>query len=196
MGGSSPGSADGAAASNLLYGGAGDDLVLGAAWDDTLHGDDGEDMLAGFAGDDALYGGAGDDVLYGMEGDDLLFGGTGGDILFGGAGTDRIDGGAGPDILFGGDGADVFIFRAGDSAPTSPDRIEDFQRGPDKIDFTALGLAPATAYIGEAAFSVAGRFVPLDGGGMVEVDLTGNGQADLAIFLANIPEMIAIEFLF
>jgi Ca2+-binding RTX toxin-like protein len=119
----------------------GSDLLIGGAGDDLLHGDD--TIAAGRntewavtvnrpalvdpnaadqpktdytwtiqyggtigtdtdGGDDTLYGGKGNDWLLGGAGNDLLDGGTEDDVLFGEAGHDTLLGGAGQDMLAGG----------------------------------------------------------------------------------------------
>ncbi|MDO4248071.1 MAG: M10 family metallopeptidase C-terminal domain-containing protein [Neisseria sp.] len=58
----------------------------------------------------------------------------GDDDLNGGAGDDIIIGNAGDDTLTGGEGRDVFVFMA--NSNSGQDRITDFVRGSDKIQFS------------------------------------------------------------
>ncbi len=72
------------------------------------------EVLDGGAGDDLLDGGDGADMLIGGEGNDRLFGGNGQDQLQGGSGNDLLAGGNGVDTLSGGSGNDTLIFDAND----------------------------------------------------------------------------------
>lgn len=76
------------------------------------------------------------DVYSGSAGHDMIMGGGGNDRLNGGAGDDVIHAGTGADRLTGGAGADVFVFTADGRA----DRIEDFERGVDRIDLSDWGM--------------------------------------------------------
>jgi len=62
-------------ATNIVYGGQGNDCLVGG--DET-------DVLAGDGGDDVLLGGDGADFLFGMSGADTLYGGSGFDTMAGG----------------------------------------------------------------------------------------------------------------
>lgn len=124
-------------ASDIIYGGSGNDFINGFGGDDVLDGEGGDDTILGAAGDDyltggagedALYGGSGDDYLYGDGGSDLLQGETGNDHIFGGAhedylfgdaGNDLLDGGAGADYLDGGDGRDTASYYGSAATGTS-----------------------------------------------------------------------------
>lgn len=75
--------------------------------------------------------------------DDRLIGGTDAETLMGGAGDDFLHDGGGDDLMIGGTGTDVFVF----GRDASPDRIDDFQAGIDRLDvsdwgriYTALAL--------------------------------------------------------
>lgn len=74
--------------------------------------------------------------LVGGLNDDTLDGGAGNDILSGGLGADRLIDGAGKDLMRGGAGADTFVL----SADGATDRIDDLQRGLDRIDVSAWGV--------------------------------------------------------
>ncbi|WP_343232758.1 calcium-binding protein [Xylella fastidiosa] len=144
------GSAEGSAATDLMFGdtganilrgGAGDDVLSGGDGDDTLYGGDGNDILHGDAGNDTLYGGGGNDLLLGGDGDDVLDGGEGSNRLEGGAGNDVLkvsywsadnvlNGGTGDDLLYGSAYADTYLFNKGDGHDTI---IE--QSGDDKLVF-------------------------------------------------------------
>lgn len=67
---------------NIIYGGAGNDVIsgqdgpdslYGGADNDTIYGDGGDDFLAGGTGRDVLYGGIGRDVMYGEDDEDQFF---------------------------------------------------------------------------------------------------------------------------
>jgi len=91
---------------DTLEGKAGDDLLQGGGGHDRLIGGDGEDTLQGGPDNDRLEGDAGQDILHGGDGSDHLLGGAENDTLFGEADNDRLYGGTGDDLLDGGDGAD------------------------------------------------------------------------------------------
>lgn len=61
----------------------------------SLSGDGATNLIFGGAGDDTLIGGGGKDTLIGGEGDDSLLGGNNNVVLIGGAGADTLDGGGG-----------------------------------------------------------------------------------------------------
>ena len=111
---------------NSLYGEAGNDILVGgdnAAASDLLYGGDGNDSLNGLAGNDTLYGVAGSDNLQGGDGNDYLddtVGSSNGVVE-----KNTLDGGAGDDyfnasspettdssVLTGGTGSDVYHLQA------------------------------------------------------------------------------------
>ena len=96
----------GAAGSDTISGGQGDDTIYGGAGDDEIDGDQGADIIDGGSGADTISGG---------QGDDIIDGGAGADTLSGGQGDDILDGGAGADTLSGGQGDDTAIFTVGES---------------------------------------------------------------------------------
>jgi Ca2+-binding RTX toxin-like protein len=128
---------EGGDGADTLFGGAGNDDVRGGRDDDLIFGMDGRDKLRGGDGNDIMYGGEGNDKLDGESGDDVLFGGAGKDKLVGGDGDDLLEGGNGDDRLEGGSGADSFVFRFG--TEIGADRIEDFERGEDKLVLLDFG---------------------------------------------------------
>jgi Ca2+-binding RTX toxin-like protein len=133
-----------------------------------------------------LTGGSGDDVLKGAIESDQLNGGAGDDTLIGGAGADQLAGGA---------GADHFVFLAlSDStpAPAGQDVITDFSSGDgDKIDLSAIDADASTpgnqafVWAGSAFTSSPGQLIEVakPGGFLIEGDVTGDGNADLAVFV-------------
>ena len=111
--------------------------------------------------------------------------------MLGGAGNDVLNGGAGTDRLTGGSGKDVFVF-----PDASRDTIIDFQHGVDKIDlgwwvsdmaaaaFHFLGAGSFQHHAGDARFS----------NGLFQLDVNGDGQADLSIALTG--TLTASDFVF
>lgn len=66
-------------------------------------------------------------------------GGPGHDVLIGNQVGNRLTGGAGGDAQHGGGGADTFVYNsASDSTPQSPDMLNDFASGVDKIDLSKV----------------------------------------------------------
>jgi Ca2+-binding RTX toxin-like protein len=149
---------------------------------------------------DVLDGGPGDDVLDGRNGNDVLHGYDGADRLLGGNGRDWLVGGPSHDMLFGGNGPDVFDFnKVADSPVGDSDVIGDFGRsGGDHIDLSDV-------------FDGAVRFLPspgtpFDGQGpevrwervgadvLVQADVDGNGQADMALTLLGVNSVDQNDF--
>lgn len=67
-----------------------------------LSGGAGNDLIYGLGGNDSLYGGADNDTIFGGTGEDHIDGGSGNDTLTGDAGADTIQGGDDRDMIFGG----------------------------------------------------------------------------------------------
>lgn len=172
--------ATGNAENNVLEGNMGANHVIGA---------DGYDRITGLFGNDTLDGGAGEDEL---------FGGKSKDVLQGGDGDDRMTGGAGGDAMTGGAGADVFLFTAvGQSRPGGrADTIADFTSGVDRINLAGIDADPAAAgdqalsFIGTLAFGGVAGQVRYDGG-VLAVDLDGDGTADFSVVLTGAPLLVA-----
>jgi serralysin len=109
-----------------------------------------------------FVGSAGKDTFTSYRKSDTLHGEGAGDKLNGGAGSDTIYGDEGNDGLTGGSGADTFVFEAGDGK----DRIIDFGRGADKIDFSGM-FDNFDAVIDAASQGKAGVTIEYDGGSVL-----------------------------
>ncbi len=197
-----------------LTGGAGNDRLWGDAGNDVIYGDEGNDNIYSGLGADQSYGGNGHDLLngdvgndrlYGEAGRDTLYGGQGDDTLSGGTGDDNLVGGAGRDSLFGGSGTDRFIFNSVDDSPTFlGDTINDFQKGYDKINLSAIDSKAWMA--GDQSFSFVGggplagaggslQAFKYNGGTVVNGDVDGNGIADFQVFVAGVTSLTASDFI-
>lgn len=181
-------------AADLIAGIASEGGQTIAIFSGTGSGAAGHDFLYGVGTNDSLFGNGGNDFLYGASGNDLLRGGTGADRLFGGEGNDRLIGGSGGDYLNGGSGADLFIFRArSHSTPGGADIIEDFVKGIDRIDLSAIDAN--TRRTGDQDFTFAGRspgvvanavtWFESGGNTVVQADVDSNRSADLQIVLVG-----------
>jgi Ca2+-binding RTX toxin-like protein len=211
-------SIDGSAGNDYIKGGEGSDLLIGAEGDDTLNGQTGDDAVVGGNGSDRIYGDFGRDYLKGDAGDDFLFGGsendtlkggTGNDVLGGGNGSDLLIGGQGADQLTGGFGADRFVFNErADSGLNASDRdvINDFQRGLDKIDVSAMDAHAGMrgdqsfSFVGSARFNDADdrgdlRVVAYSRGVEVLIDVDGNGTSDMSILVAGVTSLSINDFI-
>ncbi len=81
----------------------------------TVEGTSGTNIMTGGAGDQVLNGNGGNDTLIGGAQNDTLNGGDGNDTLDGGTQNDILDGGLGADDMTGGSGNDIyFVDNAGD----------------------------------------------------------------------------------
>lgn len=155
------------------------------------------DPFTGTIGNDVINGDAGNQTLRGLAGDDTLGGGGGADLLIGGVGKDR---------LIGGTGADLFRFESAGDSPVGAgrDRIQDFQRGIDKIDLTAIDANSRLAgdqafiFIGTAGFTGrAGELHTIRANGLtvIEGDLDGDRIADFQIELSSTMSLTGADFL-
>ena len=145
---------------------------------------------------------SGDDV-------DQVRGGSQVDTINGGNGNDKIMGLGGADLLTGGAGADQFryLFTTDAGTGANADQILDFVSGTDKLDFRTLDADPFTAgrqaltFVGTSAFVNNGiaqvRFADLGADLRVEVDLDGNGVADMQMLLvgAGAQVLLGTDFL-
>lgn len=171
--------------------------IAGQEGADTLVAGSGAVEFSGGGGADSLVGGIGDDVLSGEDGDDILMGGDGNDSLVGGAGADRLTSGAGNDTLVGGDrdtldGGDgfnrYFIDHAWDPQAMSVATVFFDAAGTygDGLDLSLIDANPFTpeddAFIAvDALTGQAGQADILDSGLAWDLDLDGDGAADLTL---------------
>lgn len=140
-------------------------------------------------------------VIHGLGGDDVLFGGNKDDRLVGGAGDDLLYGGAGGDTMSGGAGKDAFVFTAvSDSPAIATDTILHFQSGKDTLVFRGEFRDAGTLHlIGGNAFSGTPGEVRYGGGhdgGGVQIDMDGDGHADVAIIFLGDTQIQASDFSF
>ncbi|MFM5948852.1 MAG: beta strand repeat-containing protein [Novosphingobium sp.] len=134
-------------------------------------------------------------TIDGGDGVNQIRGGSQGDTINGGIGNDKIMGLGGADLLTGGAGSDQFRYLFSTDAGTGAgaDQILDFISGSDKLDFRTLDANPFTAgrqaltFVGTSAFVNNGiaqvRYTDLGADLRVDVDLDGNGVADMQILL-------------
>jgi Ca2+-binding RTX toxin-like protein len=214
-GGSGEDNLKGGGGSDALTGGGENDYIMGDADQDTITGDSGDDTIFGGTGDDEIDGGAdndnirggsgddtvngsdGNDVLRGSSGNDIVDGGANNDKLYGGAGDDEIIGGTGKDVMRGNAGADTFVFQTEFDANTTDavDRIRDFEQGIDKIDISAIA---GFEFIGDSSFSGTGsevRYQTTGSGLRFEIDVDGDGVADMRINVNSISELLESDFI-
>lgn len=169
-------------ADNNIVGGLTFDFIFGRGGKDRLEGRDGNDTLNGGSGGDTLLGGAGSDYLDGGSGDDALNGGIGQDYLLGGAGSDRFDYNAANESPVGGANRDVLFDFSGNGAGFG-DRIDlhDIDANP------FLGGDQAFQWIQGNAFDAPGQV--RYSGGVVQVNISGNGGAEMEIQLIEAPAL-------
>lgn len=214
---------EGGAGSDSLTGGTGSDTLRGGAGNDTLVVDNDTDVVEELAaGGRDLVQSFVDHVLSANVEDLQLLGGaisgTGNELgnkitgsslnnlLSGGAGNDTLIGGGGADELTGGLGKDRFVWAFTDSgvADGARDTVMDFVTGQDKLDLRLVDAVAATVadeafqFLATGAFTaVAGqaRYEAISGGVQLQLDITGDGAADMAIDLMGITQLVTTDFL-
>ena len=96
-------------------------------------------------------------------GNDVIVGNAANNHIDGGAGNDIIYGGAGQDTLKGGSGMDIFVYtNVADSTPDAFDKINDFETGVDKINFSFFNQAsgkPGFIHFADGFTGAAGEVV-------------------------------------
>ena len=161
--------------------------------------------MNGNGGADRLYGGIGGDTVSGGMGNDSLWGDAGADTLNAGTGRDYLMGGNGKDTLVGGTDAagDVFKFNDWlDSTFGAVDRIVNFTRGADDIDMRTVDADENSESTNEA-FHFSNRtadahaiwWKPMQGGVLVQADVSGDGLAEMEIFVRGVQTLTASDFL-
>ncbi|EJN10300.1 Ca2+-binding protein, RTX toxin [Herbaspirillum sp. YR522] len=116
MGGASVGT--GNVRDNALFAGDVGATLNGLAGSDLLQGGAGDDILDGGTGVDLLFGGAGDDQLIDLSGNGALLGGAGNDTLTNGGGNYLVAGGSGSDVLNLSGARNILAFNRGDGTDT------------------------------------------------------------------------------
>lgn len=153
-------------------------------------------------------GRAAQEGLIGNSGNNQLSGRGGDDGLNGGAGNDRMIGGDGRDWMRGGDGADDFVFRSTAESGVGwaeRDLIDGFEHGADVINLYSIDANTGAAgnqaftFIGVAGFSGQAGELRADtwrGGDFVllEMDVNGDGWADMQIMVLGTSTMSANDF--
>jgi serralysin len=122
-------------------------------------------------------------------------------ILRGNGGNDWVSGLAGNDTLSGNEGADTFVFISTTaSTPTSPDTIQDFVAGTDRIDLRTIDANAtllsnqAFVYIDDASFTgTAGQLNFING--VLSGDVDGDAVPDLQVKVAGSTSLQAMDFL-
>ena len=193
---------------NLTLRGNDSSSGTGNARANTMIGNNAQNHLVGGDGADRMFGGGGNDNLYGGNDADRLFGGADQDFLFGGNGADVLNAGAGADGMHGGGGADRFVFSSLSdmtSEANDSDVIDDFEQGADTIDLSAMdanstngSATDSFAFIGNAAFThEAGqlRFEKFSYYTLIQLDVTGDGVADGLLYLSNLFDLTATDFI-
>ncbi len=149
-------------------------------------------------------------TVFGNDGTDQIRTGNLADVVDGGAGNDKIMGLGGADQLTGGQGGDQFryLFTTDSGLGANADRILDFTNGEDKLDFRVLDADPVTpgrqtlSFIGTAGFATNGtaqvRYADSGADTLVQIDLNGDGAADMEIVLAGHAgqALVGTDFLF
>lgn len=155
-------------------------VVVGSAASDTVKGAlNAINIIDGGDSNDQIRGGALNDQINGGNGNDKIIGFTGADTLTGGAGADQFR----------------YLFTTDSGVGGLADHITDFVAGTDRFNFSLLDadlVAPgrqALTFIDTAAFSATGaaqvRYGVSGANLLVQVDLDGNGTADMEIVLDN-----------
>ena len=122
----------------------------------------------------------------GTDLDDTLTGGSAKDLLIGLSGSDLIQGGLGADVLIGGPGMNRLIYTDLADSPArrgGQDQILGFQSSSDTIDFSSFG--DSLTYVAERDFSGSAGEVRFSKG-LLQLDLDGNGRADLEVLLNGV----------
>jgi len=219
----------GNAANNQISGGQGNDTLEGGGGIDTLVGGNGNDTYRVDTTTDVIIegvNGGADTIsttvnmsytLVGTTGiENLTMGGTGTgtgndssnvltsgntvNTLVGNGGNDTLIGGGGNDTLNGGLGRDVFAYiGAATTANLGTDLIQDFIRGEDQIDLSALtGLTGGFTWIGTGAFTADAvnqvRIQVTGATTAIQIDTNNTAVAELTINMTGAFVLDATDF--
>ncbi len=155
----------------------GEGLVMAARLDDKFSG---FENAIGSQGNDKITGDGEDNRLEGRDGNDVIVAGAGADTIIGGKGTDIMSGFTNNPFSRGDGATDTFVFNATTEIGlgTTGDKIQKFEFGVDKIDFSAIDANPAVA--GNQAFHFTTAFGQFDGtaGAILVRELTPSSGDD------------------
>lgn len=164
--------------------------AIGSALTITINGSTAVNIVKAAVGISTVYNGG--------TATDQVRGSNLADTIVGGDGNDKIYAAGGGDTLTGGNGSDQFryLFASDSGLGASGDVITDFTLGGDKLDFrlfdadTVAAGRQAVAFVGTAAFVVNGtaqaRYGDSGPNLLVEIDVNGDGIADMHIFLTGL----------
>jgi len=202
-------------AANVLSGGAGNDILIGNLGADTMKGGTGNDLYYIDDVGDVIVENVGEgtdrvtsSITYTLPAnvEHLALSGsaainaTGNGLtnaLAGNSAANVLDGDGGADVLTGGAGDDTFVYNAlSDSAPSSHDRITDFDSAHDHIDLSAIDAN--TGLAGDQAFAFVGAFDHHAGQAVLSfdaahnqttltLDVNGDAVADFALLITGHP---------
>ncbi len=189
-------SLDGRQVENIVLLGFESLAATGNFFANILTGNTGANTIDGGANNDTVSGGSGADSLAGGIGDDLVLGGSGRDSIAGGNGLDRLRAEEARTSLRAVRMPMFLVFKRGLGLSLEPrrprchHRLRPFPR-PDRRLRHRCGVATAGdqgfAFIGTTGFSAPGQIRMSQSGNdaVVEINLTGNAGAEMAITLAK-----------
>ncbi len=164
--------------------------AAGSAVTMTINGSTAVNVVKAALGISTVYnGGSTTDQIRGSNLADTIIGGDGNDKILGIGGGDTITGGTGNDQF-------RYLFASDSGLGVNGDTITDFTLGGDKLDFrlfdadTVAAGRQAVSFVGTAAFAVNGtaqaRYSTSGANLLVEIDVNGDGVADMNIVLAGL----------